>query len=119
MQVDVKMSEYKQLVVVQGVKLKKKNIPVFENRMAERGFRVKVARITHTLPDLSRGGMPVKGTGGRTDVLFYIHNDDAMEFAVKRFGFNPAPRWWEDVVKYNNGSHLYKQKILDRYKPKW
>jgi hypothetical protein len=28
-------------------------------------------------------------------------------------------RWWEDVVSYNDNSHLYSKEILDKYSVKW
>ena len=38
-------------------------------------------------------------TGGRCDFAFFVHRDDIMKFAVRRFVVfqEDAPRWWEDI----------------------
>ena len=41
-------------------------------------FRVSLADVVVTLPGQG-------GPGGRTDVLFYIHNDDIVRFSLQRF----------------------------------
>ena len=70
-------------------------------------------------PDLDDDGNPVPETGGRSDILFYVHTDDVAAFALKRLQLDGAPRWWENVVSYNDNSHLYTQEVLDRYKVTW
>ena len=54
---------------------------------------------------------------GRHDLLFYIHGDDISKFAVKRFEF--GIRWWEDVIKYNDGAGDYSEEILNKYPATW
>ena len=88
----------------------------FEKYFLEQGFRVKFAEEVITLPDVE-DGKAVEGTGGRHDILLYIHDDDIGKFAILRFQW--GIRWWEDVVKYNNRSYLYTQEVLDKYPVKW
>ena len=60
--------------------------------------RVKFIEVIKTGPDY-KNHHPVEGTGGRSDVFFYIHNDDIDKFAVQRFGMGDGcPRWLEDVL---------------------
>lgn len=62
------------------------NAPLIEDgnvrdtmRLLEKfGFRVFLAEVVVTLPGQG-------GPGGRTDVLFYIHNDDIVRFSLQRF----------------------------------
>lgn len=88
----------------------------FERFFLEQGYRVKFAEEVVTLPDVENG-RAVEGTGGRHDVLFFIHKDDVGKFALPRLRM--GIRWWEDVVKYNDNSHLYTQEILDKYPTTW
>jgi hypothetical protein len=73
--------------------------------------------VLFTNPDLDERSRPIAATGGRSDVFFYIHDEDITKFAVPRLGL--GIRWWEDVVHYNNNSHLYSKEILDKYSVKW
>jgi hypothetical protein len=68
------------------------------------GARVKYIREIETNPDVNEFGAPMKGTGGRNDVLFAIHEDDVPKFAVKRIGW--GMRWLDDVYGNGNG-YLY------------
>lgn len=79
--------------------------------------RIRFAEQVITCPDIDQNGIPIVGTGGRTDILFYIHDEDIEKFAIPRFQI--GVRWWEDVVSYNNGSHLYDKEILKKYAIKW
>jgi hypothetical protein len=89
----------------------------FEDFFKEQGFRVKFAEEVITLPDLDSNGNKIPETGGRTDLLFYIHAEEIGKFSIARLQF--GIRWWEDVVSYNDNSHLYSQEILDKYKITW
>jgi hypothetical protein len=55
--------------------------------------------------------------GGRCDILFYIHDEDIRKFALPRLSL--GIRWWEDVVKYNDGAYLYSEEILKKYPVTW
>ena len=70
-----------------------------------------------TNPDLDEKGNELKGTGGRSDLFFYVHDDDLSHFAIPRLEI--GIRWWEDVVGYNNNSHLYSTEVLNKYPLKW
>ena len=77
------------------------------------GFRVKYATEFQTLPDEDdRSGE----TGGRNDVLFYIHDKDIPQFSIWRFQY--GMKWWEDVLD-NGGGDIIPTKILDKYQYKW
>ena len=115
---NTKKNKFNQLCVWAGVTVGKENIKDFEDHFKVNfNFRVKYAEEVKTKPDI-KDGKVVDGTGGRNDIFFYIHNDDINKFAVQRFRLGHI-RWWEDVVSYNDNSHLYTQKILDKYKVNW
>ena len=71
------------------------------------GTRIQYLEEVQTAPDY-KNGYPVEGTGGRNDVLFAVHNDDVMKFAVPRFQY--GMRWLEDVYG-NGGGDLYPERI--------
>jgi hypothetical protein len=93
-------------------------IKEFEKVMADEfsGTRVQYVEEILTLPDRTLKGDPVPGTGGRTDLFFYVHVDDISKFAVPRMAI--GIRWWEDVLN-NGGGVLYPQRILEKYPKSW
>lgn len=110
-------NNFTQLCVWEGVTLDGFTIQEFENYMFDNfGTRIKHETEVTTLPDLDGNGNQIPETGGRNDVFFYAHTDDIPKFAVPRL--QAGIRWWEDVIN-NNGSHLYPQEILDKYKLTW
>ena len=112
--------KFKQLCVWQGINLPKEEYEDFVAFFGdELETRIKLAEVVLTNPDLDGDGNPVPETGGRSDILFYVHDEDVAGFALKRLQLDGAPRWWEDVVSYNNNSHLYNQEVLDKYGVKW
>ena len=110
------MNKYNQLCLWSGTVVGEDQVQSFEDHFKELGFRVKYEIEVTTKPDIENGEV-VDDTGGRNDLLFYIHDDDIGIFAVPRL--NMGIRWWEDVVSYNDNSHLYTRKILNKYKVKW
>ncbi len=111
-------NNFTQLCVWQGVLLDGFTTQEFEKRMFDNfGTRIKYETEVRTLPDVDDYGVVIPETGGRNDVLFYVHADDIEKFAVPRL--QAGIRWWEDVVGYNNNSHLYPQEILDKYPLTW
>ena len=67
-----------------------------------------------------------EGTGGRIDTAFYIHDEDIMGFALKRFSW--GMRWWEDVLgnerrdmveSGHEGQSIYPQDFRDEYPEAW
>lgn len=111
------MSHYNQLCVLSGVFVGEENIQDFEDYFLSKGFRVSYETEVLTLPDRDGKGDPVPETGGRSDVFFWIHDEDIHSFALPRL--HMGIRWWEDVIKYNDNSHLYTPEFLEKYPPKW
>lgn len=96
------MDKFSQLVVWEGTIVPPNQFEEFENWIFENfNTRAKHFRQVETLAGLG-------GEGGRVDCLFWIHEDDVPQFAVKRlpFGF----RWWEDVLS-NGGGVLYAEEL--------
>ena len=114
-----KKNNYTQLVVWRGTTLGGQDsqslVDFFKDDL---DTRIKFCESVTTLPDIDDSGNKVKGTGGSIDLLFYVHTDDISKFAIKRFQLGGCS-WWEDVVKYNNQSHLYKDEILKKYDVTW
>lgn len=103
------MNTYNQLCCIQGITDKR---PALKRQLEDHfGIRVKMADEYHTLPT---PGEP--DTGGRRDVLFYVHNDDIMQFAVARLRF--GIKWWEDILGNGHGPTI-PQEILDKYPNTW
>lgn len=71
------------------------------------GARVQYLEEVKTAPDFENG-YPVEDTGGRNDLLFAVHNDDVMKFAVPRLAY--GMRWLEDVYGNHQGS-LYPERV--------
>ncbi len=106
------MKNYKQLCVLPAT-LQPNDINEFEEFFKENfGVKVKFAEQTYTLPDPGKEDT----TGGRSDLLFYIHDMDIHRFAVPRLRMNI--RLWEDVF-YNDQEYLYSEEILSKYPKTW
>jgi hypothetical protein len=106
------MKEFNQLCVWEGVTLGGNTPQDFEKWFLEQGFRIKYAEETKTLPCKAKNE-----EGGRTDQLFYIHDEDVMKFAIWRL--LRGIRWWEDVISYNKHSYRYSKDILVKYPVTW
>ena len=112
------MENFKQLCVWPATLLEENQIQDFINFFQEdMGVRVEYKTTLLTNPDLDAKGNPEPDTGGRHDVFFYIHDEDVMKFAVPRLSL--GIRWWEDVIKYNDNSHLYPLEFIEANPPKW
>jgi hypothetical protein len=112
------MNEYKQLCVWPATVVGIDNISDFEQFFKEEMcVRVKYLTEVKTLPDLDDNNKPIPYTGGRNDTFFYVHSDDVSKFAVLRLAM--GIRWWEDVVKYNDNSHLYTAEFLEQHPTTW
>jgi len=109
---------YNQLCVWQGTLLGDSTPKDLENFfMSEMEVRVKYHTEVETLPDLNSSGAPVPETGGRSDLFFYVHEEDVSKFAVPRLQM--GIRWWEDVIKYNDNSHLYPKEFVQSHPAVW
>jgi hypothetical protein len=112
------MNNYTQLCVWPGTVLGEGSVQDFENWFLDAmGVRVQYKCEQVTNPDLDNNGNPVPETGGRNDLFFYIHSEDIQKFAIPRFQM--GIRWWEDVVKYNDNSHLYTTSFLEENPTTW
>ena len=89
----------------------------FEKFMAENyeGTRIKYAEEVKTLPSVVNG-KAIPDSGGRNDLLFFVHSEDLGKFAVPRL--QVGIRWWEDVL-LNGGGVLYPDEILEKYPSTW
>lgn len=97
---------YNQLCVLPGVTDELSELgPLLEQ---EFDCRFKVVDAFETLPDKN-------GPGGRRDVLFYVHDDDATKFAIARLQYGIS--WWEDAVA--NRKRQIPSDILTKYPKTW
>lgn len=111
------MTKFNQLCVWPGTLLAEGQENEFLSFMKEEfSARIQLAEVVLTLPDTDSDGKKVKGTGGRSDIFFYVHDDDIPTFAVKRLMV--GIRWWEDVLG-NGGKALYPKSVLAKYPNKW
>jgi len=98
------MKQFNQLCVWPATIVGKDNVQAFNDFMRDE-FGVRSAYECE-----------VELADGRNDLLFFIHNDDVMKFAVKRLEY--GIRWWEDVF-YNNQESQYPHHITQKYKKTW
>ena len=116
---EVVQNNFTQLCVWQGTVLGEKKKQEFIDWIKEEfDCRATYECEVKTLPSLDENRSPIKDTGGRNDLFFYIHTDDIPKFAGKRIAY--SIRWWEDVVVYNvDGADLYTSEFKEKYKPTW
>jgi len=106
------MENFNQLCVWEGTGVGADAVENFEGWLqSEFGVRGKYCEEVLTLPT---EGEP--GTGGRNDLLFRVHDEDVMKFAVPRLMV--GIKWWEDVLGNGNGV-LYTEEILNKYPKTW
>lgn len=110
-------NDYSQLCVWHGTTVLNSDHPhtveQFEAWMMEEfGVRAKYEAEIKTNPDRDKYNNPVPETGGRTDLFFYVHNEDLGKFAIARIPY--GIRWWEDVIDNGNG-YLYPSNITEKY----
>lgn len=86
------MSDFTQVVVWPGTLLGNNTPEEFEDFILdELKTRVKLICEFATGPDFDD-----PSTGGRKDLLFYVHTEDIPKFAVQRLAY--GMRWLEDVL---------------------
>jgi len=56
-------------------------------------------------------------TEPRSQLLFYIHQEDLSKFALPRL--QSGIRWWEDAVFYNDNSADYTKEFLEENPLTW
>lgn len=105
--------EFKQVCVWPGCVVGPDKIREFCTFMQEQfSVRVKYLEEIITQPDTDSNGYRVPDTGGRNDLLFSVHNEDAGKFAVPRL--MAGIRWVEDVLaECNYRSPIYPKRIFE------
>ena len=112
------MENYTQLCVWPGTVLGDSTPQELESFfLEEMKTRIKFHAEVKTLPDIDENGNAVTETGGRNDLFFYVHSEDIGNFAIPRLKM--GIRWWEDVVGYNDNSHLYPEEFLNTHPLNW
>jgi hypothetical protein len=107
------INNYVQLCVWHGTMLGNNTENDFVNFMKDEfGVRIKFCEEV-----ITNGNIERNEEGGRHDLLFFVHSEDLQSFAMKRLEY--GIRWWEDVVKYNDGAYLYSEEILNKYPVTW
>ena len=102
--------QFNQLCVMEGTLMPEGGAKELESFFKdEMGVEVRFETQVKTLPDET-------GEGGRSDLFFYIADDDISKFAVPRMSM--GIRWWEDVLGNGNGK-LYPSEILEKYSKTW
>ena len=110
---DKENDKFNQLCVLEGTLFPEGGVKEFHKFFKDEfGVRVKFENQVKTLPDFEG----CTETGGRNDLLFYIHNDDIGKFAVPRLSM--GVRWYEDVL-LNGGGKLYDEDVLKAYPATW
>ena len=92
-----KRENFSQVCLWPGIIIADNQIENFENYFSKEGFRVQFLESIQTKPDRDESGIVVPETGGRTDAIFAVHNDDVMKFAIPRLKM--GIRWIEDVLE--------------------
>jgi len=101
---------YKQLCVWPGTMLGDGTPEQFEQFIQEQ-FGVRIKFVEEVVTNPGNGG-----EGGRHDLFFYVHNNDAGKFAVPRL--QAGIKWWEDVI--GNKSHtIYPREVIEKYPKTW
>jgi len=108
---------YKQVCVWASTLVEKGKEKEFEDFMKnEYKIRVRFLEVIETFPDRDNKGNNVEGTGGRSDVFFYIHSDDIKKFAIPRLRMEPPVRWVEDVLdnmKDPKNPEIYPERVTE------
>lgn len=100
-------ANYKQVCVWPGT-VTEGRIPEFIKFMNDTfGIRIQYLEEIETNPDVENGVI-VEETGGRNDIIFAVHNDDIVKFAVPRLAY--GIRWIDDMYLNNNG-YLYPTRV--------
>lgn len=111
---------YTLVCVMQGVKLGEMTPEAFEERVgAVLKARVQFLEVIETLPDRDARGEVVPETGGRSDVLFAVCEQDySADFNVERMA--RGVRWLEDTVSKANRPNgiLYPERVLEYLDPR-
>ena len=108
-----KKDNYTQMCVWAGTmvgKLKTQRKEFVDFMKTRFNIRVKYVEEIKTAPDY-QNRQSVKGTGGRNDLFFLIHNDDIPKFTINRLQY--GIRWLEDVLNNEKGVSKYPVRVID------
>ena len=98
---------YNQVCVWPGTVLKEDQVGDFVSHFAENGFRIQHLETVITAPDV---GDPE--SGGRHDLLFAVHDEDIMRFAIPRLQM--GIRWIEDALDNESDNHsIYPERVKE------
>ncbi len=113
----MKSDGFTQLCVWEGMILEEGDEQGFITFMLQE-FDVRVQYHTQVLtnPSIDGHGIPIRDTGGRNDLFFYVHKDDVGKFAVPRL--KAGIRWWEDIF-FNGQEYLYQEHFVEEHPPTW
>jgi hypothetical protein len=101
---------YSQVAVWRGTTLGDMKPEEFEKDFSKElgGIKVQFLECIETLPDLEFGER-VPGTGGRSDLLIAIKDEDIGKFALSRLKYGIS--WIEDAI--DNDPHVYPERIYN------
>ena len=104
---------FNQVCVWPGTILPETHIAKFVKHFELMGVRIQHLETLRTRPDHDGKGNLVEGTGGRSDVLFAVHDEDVMKFAIPRIQM--GIRWIEDVLDNEPADvpSIYPQRVVD------
>ena len=91
-----KKKDFNQVCIWPGTIVEENQIQEFEDWFKKQGYRIQFLESIRTDPDRDETGAKVPGTGGRTDLVFAVHDEDVMKFAIPRLQM--GIRWIEDVL---------------------
>jgi hypothetical protein len=105
---------YGTVCVIEGLVVGPENVEAFvQNIRHKTGARIQYLEEVVTRPSLENRRV-VKGTGGRNDVFFAVHDDDVKDFVTARFSI--GARWADDVIgnqRHSYGRVLYPKRFED------
>ena len=96
MSIITRKKNHNQVCVWPGTILPDDQIKVFVEYFAKQGYRIQYLETIMTSPDRGDTGHDIEGTGGRSDILFAVHDEDVWKFAIPRLQM--GIRWIEDVL---------------------
>lgn len=108
---DYPKEDYPQVCVWPATVVGRDNIEEFERFITDQfsGVRVKYIEEIITKPDQNGSG------GGRNDVIFAVHTEDIMKFAIPRLKI--GIKWVEDVLdneaKRTPGYSIYPEHLVE------
>jgi hypothetical protein len=81
--------------------------------MEEFSVRIKFDSVQKTNPDPDDFY-----SGGRSDLFFYIHNDDINKNSFCLRKLKAGMRWWEDIF-FNHQEYLYSEEFIKNHPRTW